>query len=329
MKTRTKVWAGTVAAVAAVALVTTSPLAYAAPAPKTPAPQISTTSATYANLSTAMHGEAFAYAQYTAFGELATTKGKSAPLLKLWTNTAAIELGEHFAEEAALYGMVGTTPVNLATAGAGETFENTTMYPGYARQAEAVGEDEAADLIWEISSDEGYHAANYAAILAALNAGAKEPQLKAMVNEFLKQNALIPDITAPVAGPSQVKNATTKANILNAMHGEAFAYASYSAYADAAQKAGYPSIATLFRATARVEFYEHWREEANLIGLFGTAADNLWTSINGENYETTVMYPGFAATARAEGYLNAEEVFLDAAWDEAGHKAAFTAALAW
>jgi len=327
MKTHAKIWPGIAVALSAIALISTATTAFAAPAPKTPAPVVAGTSKTYANLSTAMHGEAFAYAQYTAFAELAQTKGKSAPLFKLWTNTAAIELGEHFAEEAALYGMVGSTVQNLATAGAGETFETTTMYPGYAKQAEAAGELEAADLLMEISSDEGYHASNYAAILKAINAGAKDSQLKGMVNEFLKQNALMPDITAPVAGPSQVKDQTTRDNILAAMHGEAYAYASYSAFADAAQKAGYPSVATLFRATAKVEFYEHWREEANMVGLFGSAADNLWTSINGEDYETTQMYPGFAKTARAEGYLNAEEVFLDAAWDEAGHKAAFTAAL--
>ncbi|MCL2316586.1 MAG: rubrerythrin family protein [Actinomycetia bacterium] len=326
MQSHARIWTGLALGVSAAVLISTPAMAFAAPRSKAPAP-VSTTSQTHANLSTAMHGEAFAYAQYTAFGELAQTKGKSSSLTKLYTNTAAIELGEHFAEEAALYGLVGTTAQNLKNAGDGETYENTSMYPGYAKAAEAAGELEAADLLWEISSDEGYHAANYAAILAALNGGAKEPQLKAMVNGFLKQNALMPDITAPVAGPSQVADPTTRDNILAAMHGEAFAYASYSAYADAAQKAGYPSIATLFRATAKVEFYEHWREEANMVGLFGSAADNLWTSITGENYETTIMYPGFAATARAEGYLNAEEVFLDAAWDEAGHKAAFTKAL--
>src|SRR5664280_2468408 len=56
---------------------------------------------------------------------------------KLFRGTAQVELQEHFAAEAVLAGWVAGNAANLRDAIAGETYEHTTMYPGFATQATA------------------------------------------------------------------------------------------------------------------------------------------------------------------------------------------------
>jgi rubrerythrin len=111
---------------------------------------------TLANLYTAMRGEAFASAKYTLYAEEARDTGRPR-LARLFENAAHQELNEHFAEEAALAGLVRDNAANLRTAMAGEGDEATTMYPAFARQADAVDDKEAADLFREIARDEAVH----------------------------------------------------------------------------------------------------------------------------------------------------------------------------
>src|SRR5665811_2635490 len=54
---------------------------------------------------------------------------------KLFSGTAQVELQEHFAGEAVLAGLVGTNAANLQESITGETWEHTTMYPGFAKRA--------------------------------------------------------------------------------------------------------------------------------------------------------------------------------------------------
>ncbi|MFD8706403.1 ferritin family protein [Kitasatospora sp. NPDC059648] len=89
----------------------------------------------------------------------------------LFRKAAAVELGEHFAQEAALSGLVGGNEANLTNAIPGEGYESTTMYPTFARQAKAAGDTAAADLFTEIAKDEATHQAAYKAALAALRTG--------------------------------------------------------------------------------------------------------------------------------------------------------------
>ena len=66
-----------------------------------------------------------------------------------------------------------------------------------------------------------------------------------------------------------------------------------------ARKQGFEQIAALFLKTAENE-KEHaklWFRELNGIG---TTAENLLSAANGENYEWTDMYEGFAKTAEEE-----------------------------
>ncbi|MFC0007092.1 ferritin family protein [Micromonospora siamensis] len=126
--------------------------------------------ATQDNLEATLRGEAFANASYTLYAEHARSGGRLR-LARLWENTAGQELGEHFAETATLAGLVRADAENLRKAIDGETYEASTMYPSFARQAASVGEDEAADLFAEIAHDEAGHASAFLFALVDLELG--------------------------------------------------------------------------------------------------------------------------------------------------------------
>ena len=98
---------------------------------------------TMANLSTAMHGEAFAYAKYLLFADHARKSGH-VQLANLLEQTAKIERFDHFSKEAKLAGVVGSDSDNLKDAISGENYETTTMYRQFAEQAEKVGDHDVA-----------------------------------------------------------------------------------------------------------------------------------------------------------------------------------------
>ena len=138
---------------------------------------------------------------------------------KLFSGTAQVELREHFAGEAVLAGLVGTNAANLRDAIKGETDEHTTMYPNFAKQA-TKNCTAAAELFTEIAADEGGHAAAFTVALQSLtNPKVKVPR---------------PPTVSPVvitASTPACPGTRTQVNLLAAMHGEAFAYAKYTAYA--------------------------------------------------------------------------------------------------
>ena len=138
---------------------------------------------------------------------------------KLFSGTAQVELQEHFAGEAVLAGLVGTNTANLKESIKGETWEHKTMYPGFAKQATTDGCTAAAALFTEIAADEGGHAAAYKVALQSLtNSKVKVPKPQTV------DPVVITASTPACTGQTQV-------NLLDAMHGEAFAYAKYTAYA--------------------------------------------------------------------------------------------------
>jgi rubrerythrin len=113
---------------------------------------------TLTNLRAAMQGEAFAYAKYMRYADEARRSGNSA-VAQLFTNTADVELNEHFAALAGLAGLVqADTNANLKDAITGEQHEAEVMYPDYARQADQAGNPQAASLFREIAGDEKTHA---------------------------------------------------------------------------------------------------------------------------------------------------------------------------
>ncbi len=93
----------------------------------------------------------------------------------------------------------------------------------------------------------------------------------------------------------------TEKNLEAAFAGESQARNKYTYFASVAKKEGYEQIAALFQKTADNE-KEHaklWFKELN--GISNTA-DNLLAAAEGENYEWTDMYEGFAKTADEEGF---------------------------
>lgn len=119
----------------------------------------------------------------------------------------------------------------------------------------------------------------------------------------------------------------TMKNLSTAMHGEAFAYAKYSLFAENARRSGDTKLADLLENTARTERFEHFAEEAQLAGLVGSDADNLRDAIKGESYETETMYREFAQQAEQAGDHAAAQRFAEIGKDEAKHRDAFIAAL--
>ena len=99
----------------------------------------------------------------------------------------------------------------------------------------------------------------------------------------------------------ELKGSKTEANLWTAFAGESQARNKYTYYSSVAQKEGYEQIAALFLKTAENEkaHAKMWFEE--LHGL-GDTAENLLHAAEGENYEWTDMYDGFAKTAEEEGF---------------------------
>ncbi|MBR4425845.1 MAG: rubrerythrin family protein [Oscillospiraceae bacterium] len=93
----------------------------------------------------------------------------------------------------------------------------------------------------------------------------------------------------------------TEQNLWAAFAGESQARNKYTYFASTAKKEGFEQIAAIFTQTADNE-KEHaklWFKELEGIG---DTAQNLAAAADGENYEWTDMYEGFAKTAEAEGF---------------------------
>ena len=93
----------------------------------------------------------------------------------------------------------------------------------------------------------------------------------------------------------------TEKNLEAAFAGESQARNKYTYFASKAKKEGFEQIAAIFEETANNE-KEHaklWFKELEGIG---DTAQNLGAAADGENYEWTDMYEGFAKTAEQEGF---------------------------
>lgn len=120
------------------------------------------------NLSTAMHGEAFAYAKYLLYAEHARKSGDK-QLADLFEKTAKVERLEHLREEAELAGLVGSDKQNVMDSIHGESYEVDTMYREFEQQAREVGDAAAADRFAEIRKDEMKHRDAFQAELKRLD----------------------------------------------------------------------------------------------------------------------------------------------------------------
>ncbi len=118
----------------------------------------------------------------------------------------------------------------------------------------------------------------------------------------------------------------TEKNLAAAFAGESQARNKYTYFASVAKKEGYEQMAEIFQRTADNE-KEHaklWFKELEGIG---TTAENLKEAAEGENYEWTDMYAGFAETAEAEGFKALAAKFRMVADIEKRHEERYRALL--
>ena len=118
----------------------------------------------------------------------------------------------------------------------------------------------------------------------------------------------------------------TEKNLMDAFAGESQARNKYTYFASVAKKEGYEQISSLFLKTAdnEKEHAKMWFKE--LQGIGDTAA-NLKAAAEGENYEWTDMYAGFAKTADEEGFHDLAEKFRAVADIEKRHEERYRALL--
>ncbi|MBR5714346.1 MAG: rubrerythrin family protein [Clostridia bacterium] len=125
---------------------------------------------------------------------------------------------------------------------------------------------------------------------------------------------------------SKYSGTQTEKNLREAFAGESQARNKYTYFASKAKKEGYEQIAALFLKTADNE-KEHaklWFKELEGIG---DTAQNLAAAADGENYEWTDMYEGFAKTADEEGFHELAEKFRGVAAIEKQHEERYRALL--
>ena len=118
----------------------------------------------------------------------------------------------------------------------------------------------------------------------------------------------------------------TEKNLMAAFAGESEARNKYTYFASKAKKEGFEQIAALFLKTADNE-KEHaklWFKELDGIG---DTAENLLAAAEGENYEWTDMYDGFAKTADEEGFHALAQRFRLVAAIEKHHEERYRALL--
>lgn len=120
---------------------------------------------------------------------------------------------------------------------------------------------------------------------------------------------------------------TTYDAVLRALHGEAFAYARYSLFAEAARSRGDERLASLLDGMAKVELHEHFAELAELAGIVGSDEDNLVAALQDENEEIEVTYPAFARRAREAGEEAVALRFEEILEDERAHARAIESEL--
>src|SRR6185295_9888216 len=128
-----------------------------------------------------------------------------------------------------------------------------------------------------------------------------------------------------------LKGSKTHDNLKAAFAGESQANRRYLYFARRADIEGYPEIGGLFRDTSEAEtghafghmdFLKEVGDPCTGVPI-GDTAKNLKSAVEGETYEYTEMYPGFAKTARTEGLEEVAEWFETLARAEKSHAGRF------
>lgn len=268
-------------------------------------PASAATPGTIADAVAAMHDEALAYADYSAWADQAdrVQNHTAAVLLGL---IAGQERGEHFAELADLAGTVGPVGSNLLTAAEGEQEEATSLYPSFQATAVAEGDSVTAELFGELARDEGAHHSILLRAHRAVCGHGNRPPTPGV------------DPVPIVEQPAQASGQTLT-NVRTAMRGEAFASARYLLFARQAAAEGRPWLDWFYTALASIELTEHYAALANRYGLVQSTQKNLMAAIAAEAGAIT-SYEAAAGRANAAGDVEAGARFAEIGSDERAHR---------
>ena len=132
-----------------------------------------------------------------------------------------------------------------------------------------------------------------------------------------------------------LKGSKTQENLKEAFAGESQANRRYLYFAQKADIEGYPDVSALFRSIAEGETGHAFGHLDFLAATgdpvtgepVGATEDNLRSAIVSETYEYTEMYPGFARTARDEGFVEVAEWLETLARAEKSHALRFAQGL--
>lgn len=132
-----------------------------------------------------------------------------------------------------------------------------------------------------------------------------------------------------------IRGSKTHANLKEAFASESQANRRYLYFAQKADVEGHPEVAALFRSIAEGEtghafgHFDFLAEAGDPVTdePVGATEDNLRSAIVGETYEFTEMYPGFARTARDEGFDEIAEWLETLARAEKSHAGRFAQGL--
>ena len=124
----------------------------------------------------------------------------------------------------------------------------------------------------------------------------------------------------------ELKGSKTEQNLWTAFAGESQARNKYTYFASKAKKDGFVQISKIFEETAANE-KEHAEIWFKLLGGIGSTAENLAAAAEGENYEWTDMYDGFAKDAEEEGFTELAAQFRAVAAIEKTHEERYRALL--
>ncbi len=134
---------------------------------------------------------------------------------------------------------------------------------------------------------------------------------------------------------AELKGSKTEENLVEAFKGESMANRRYLYFAQKADVEGFNDTSAVFRSTAEGETGHAFGHMDFLKEVgdpatgepFGDTNSNLKAAVAGETYEYTQMYPGFAKTAREEGFDEVAEWFETLARAEKSHAGRFEKAL--
>jgi rubrerythrin len=131
---------------------------------------------THGNLKEAFAGESQANRRYLYFAQKADVEGRP-DVAALFRSVAEGETGHAFGHfdflsevgDPATGEAVGGTAENLKSAIAGETYEYTEMYPGFAKTARDEGLEEIAEWLETLARAEKSHAGRFQGALESLD----------------------------------------------------------------------------------------------------------------------------------------------------------------